>query len=445
MRDVRRYAIAIRQSVADLDGRVALADLLALEAVRVFLPNVFRFLPGAIDGLTLMSQESERYLDKHIQEDPMTLLTGFNAWHKARIETLISPAGKEEEAEAARTAKEVVISMIDRLFPAGAQLRQMSDSDSEPYVNEGAAKHLTERRVAHEHVLRFYLERAVGPVLMAFHDAERALARMGNHDELNGFVRSLDPARWQDVLFNVCRLEDQFRSEYVEPGGVVLLNLWPDMPEQSSGLGSLDDTRGAVRSVVLRLLRALEDAAAVEVAVRRILPQVTSLSAKVELILLIGYRKDTGQKLVSETAADEFSTTLRGEIRSASADDLAQEHRLWRVLYFAKDTAEASEEPLDIDASPEFTFALLRSVCGETITGSLGSRSVSRSPTLNWNVLIDLYGGEEMLKTQIESLNAQFDDLKAWLKSRAISPDDAERLLKLANEYARGELHSTEC
>ena len=445
MRDVRRYAIAIRQSVSDLDGRVALADLLALEAVRVFLPNVFRFLPGAIDGLTLMSQESERHLDKHIQEDPMTLLTGINAWHKARIETLISTAGKEEEAEAARAGKAVVISMIDRLFPAGAQLRQMSDSDSEPYVSEEAAEHLTKRRVAHEHVLRFYLERAVGPALMAFHDAERALARMGNHDELNGFVRSLDPARWQDVLSNVCRLEDQFRSEHVEPGSVVLLNLWPDMPEQSSGSGFLDDTRGAVRSVVLRLLRALEDATAVEAAVRRILPQVTSLSAKVELILLIGYRKDAGYKLVSETAADEFSTTLRGEIRSASADDLAQEHRLWRVLYFAKDTAEASEEPLDIDASPEFTFALLRSVCGETITGSLDSRSVSRSPTLNWNVLIDLYGGEETLKTQIESLNAQFDDLKAWLKNRAISPDDAERLLELANEHARGELHSTEC
>ena len=235
MRDLRRYAIAIRQTVADLEGQVALADLLALEAVRVFLPNVFRCLPGVIDGLTVMSDETGRYLDRHIHEDPVTLLGGLNTWHKDQINELIMAAGKKEEAEAARTAKGVVEAVISRLFPAGNQLRRMSDDDSTPFVSDEAAEHLRERRVAHEHVLRLYLERAVGPELMAFHDAERALARMGDHDELNEFARSLDPARWQDVLSNLCRLEDQFRSERVEPGGVALLNLWPDMPERSSG------------------------------------------------------------------------------------------------------------------------------------------------------------------------------------------------------------------
>ena len=444
MRDLRRYAIAIRQTVAALDGQVALADVLALEAVRVFLPSVFRFLPTAIDGLTGMSRDSERYFDRHIQEDPITLLTGFSAWHKARIETLISAAEKEEEVEALQTAKAVVVSMIDRLFPAGAQLRQMSENDSEPYMTEEASERLSQRRVAHEHVLRLYLERAVGPALMAFRDAERALARMGDHDELNGFTRSLDPARWQDVLSNLCRLEEKFRSEHVEPGSVMLLNLWPDMPERSSGSSFLDDSRGAVRSVVLRLLRALEDAAAVETAVRRILPQLTSLSAKVELVLLVGYQKDTGYKLVSESAADKFATMLCEEIKSASVDDLAGEYRLWRVLYFAKDTAAPGEAPLDIYGSPEFTFALLRSVYGETITGSLGNRAVSRSPTLKWNVLVDLYGGEKTLKVRIESLNTGFADLKPWIESKGILLDEAKRLLELANTYVRGQRPESE-
>ena len=206
----------------------------------------------------------------------------------------------------------------------------------------------------------------------------------------------------------------------------------------------MDDTRGAVRSVVLRLLRALEDAAAVEIAVRRILPQLTSLSAKVELVLLIGYRKDTGHKLVSESAADKFATMLREEIQSASADDLAREHRLWRTLYFAKDAAVQREAPLHIDESPEFTFALLQSVYGATITGSLGNRAVSRSPTLNWRVLTELYGGEETLKARIESLNRGFADLKPWIESRGISLDEAERLLQLANEYLRGKRPESE-
>ena len=58
MRDVRRYAIAIRETVGGLDGQVALADTLALEAIRLFLPDVFRLLPGAIDGLTGMTRAS---------------------------------------------------------------------------------------------------------------------------------------------------------------------------------------------------------------------------------------------------------------------------------------------------------------------------------------------------------------------------------------------------
>ena len=439
MRDVRRYAVAIRQTVAGLDGKVALADVLGLEAVRVFLPDVFRRLPGAIDGLTVMTQESERYLDRHIHEDPMTLLTGFNAWHKAQIEALISAAEREEESEAVRTARGVVEAMIDRLFPVGAQLRQLSDGDSTPYVSEEeAAEHLSEQRVAHANVLRLYLERTVSPELLAFHDAERALARMADLDGLNGFIRSLDPARWQDVLSNLCRLEDRFRPEHVEPGVIVSLNLWPDMLERSSGLGFLDDTIGTVRKITLRLLRALEDAAAIEVAMRRILPKVTSFSAKVELVLLIGYRQDTGHKLVSETAAHEFETMLGEQIRSASTDDFAREHRLWRVLYFAKDTLEPSEEALDIDNSPKLAFALLRSARGETITGSSGSRAVSRSPTLMWDVLVDLYGSETVLNERIEHLAEQREALKPWFERRGIAFHDAESVIELAQKYAGG-------
>src|SRR5262249_21766853 len=41
MRDVRRYAAAIQGTVAALNGEIAPADVLALEAIRVFLPDVF--------------------------------------------------------------------------------------------------------------------------------------------------------------------------------------------------------------------------------------------------------------------------------------------------------------------------------------------------------------------------------------------------------------------
>ena len=333
MRDVRRYAIAIRATVDGLDGQVARADVLALEAIRVFLPDIFRLLPSAIDGLTGMTQAVGRRLDRMTLQAPNDPLSELNKWLKAQVDGLITAAEKNREPETARTAREVVEAMIDHLFPVGARIRTMSDGESAPYANDDEAEHRTERRVAHDHILRRYLERTTSPELLTFHDAERALARMANRDRLNEFIRSFAPLRWQDVVSSLCDLADRFRPEHVEPGVVVLLNLWPDMPERPSSSSVLgDDARGTIRRATLRLLRVLEDAAGVEAAVRRILPHVSSLSSKVELVLLVGHREKSGYKLVSVTAANEFESRLRNEIRAASADDLAEErapHESW--------------------------------------------------------------------------------------------------------------------
>ena len=45
LRDVRRYNAAVRGTLINLRGQVELADVLGLEAIRIFLPDVFRRLP----------------------------------------------------------------------------------------------------------------------------------------------------------------------------------------------------------------------------------------------------------------------------------------------------------------------------------------------------------------------------------------------------------------
>lgn len=99
MRDVRRYALAVRGTIAGLDGQIALADALALEAIRVFLPDVFVRLHGAIDALTKTSDHLYG-----LREDPPQL--------KEQIEGLIA---------AAKDRGELVRAMISRLFPAATR------------------------------------------------------------------------------------------------------------------------------------------------------------------------------------------------------------------------------------------------------------------------------------------------------------------------------------
>lgn len=397
MRDVRRYAAAVHGTVRDLDGQAALADVLALEAVRVFLPDVFRQMHGSVDGLTTTSG-----LSYGGRGDPPHL--------KGQIDRLIEAAGGHAD---------VVRALVQRLFPAGQ--RHIGGSH---YGSDWKNRWLRERRVAHEDILRLYLERVIGEGLQAFTDAEQAWGRMADRGALDGYLRSLDAERLQDVISSLEAYEEQFAPKHVVPGSVVLLNLLPELPERQRGMFDLD-TRMVVGRVVYRLVRSLKDPDAIEAAVREILPQLTTLSTKAQLITMVGYQEGAGHKLVSESAAREFEERWRAEVRSVTADSLAQESELLRILLLAKRGAGPAEPGLDIPDSPHVSLALLRSARTEVRRQAEGSRAVRRLPRLAWDVLIDLYGNEDTLRERINRL-------------KTTQPEGVNELLELADKYLSG-------
>ena len=395
MRDVRRYAVATRGTVKALGGQIALADALALEAVRVFLPDVFSHLHGAVDALTTTSNAGIR---------------GDSPQLKAQIDRLV---------DTAKPQSEVVRAMIDRLFPAAE--RHIGGSH---YGADWKGRWLRERRIAHEHILRFYLERVAGEGLQAFTAAEHVWAHLADRGALDRHLRSLEPNLLQDVIASLEVYEDQFAAEHVVPGTIVLLNLLPDLPERQRGMFDFG-TALTVSRVTLRLIRSLKDPSAAEAAVRQILPELQCLSSKLELIDTVGHRKDVGHKLVSETAATELERAWRMEVRSASADQLAKEGDLLTVLLLTKRMADPSEDPLNISNSPQFTLALLRAAKSETLSQGLESRAVRRSPRLAWDALIQIYGDEATLRARVESI-------------KEIKPEGAGDLLELADRYLAG-------
>jgi hypothetical protein len=396
MRDVRRYSAAIHGTVRDLGGQVALVDVLALEAIRIFLPDVFRNMHSAVDGLT---NTSDGYGHRG---DPPHL--------KEQIEATINAAGDRGE---------VVRDLVQRLFPAGK--RHVGGSH---FGGDWKNRWLRERRVAHEHVLRFYLERVMGERLQAFADAENAWARMTDRTALETYLHSLPVERVEDVISSLEAYEDQFGPEHVVPATIVLLNLLPNLPDRQRGMFDLG-TRFVVGRVVYRLVRALKDPQAVEAAVREILPQVTSLSAKLELITDVGYREGAGHKLVSEAAAKSLEKEWRAAVRASNADQLARETELLRTLLPTKRDAEPDEPALTVPDSVAVTHALLKSARSETLSQSIGSRAVHRKPRLAWDALIEVCGNEIGLRQRIEALKTS-------------GPHNIGDLLELADKYLDG-------
>lgn len=396
LRDVRRYVAAVHGTVRQLDGQVALVDVLALEAVRVFLPDVFDELRRSVQGLTTPARSSV------YGSDPGQL--------KAQIDRILGASGDRDA---------VGKSLIQQLFPAAA--RHIGGSH---YGEDWMRTWLKERRVAHRDLLALYLERVTGDGLQAFNMAERAWAVMSDRHELEVVLRGVPIDEVQDVVAALESYEDDFTPAHVVSGAVVLLNLLAEAPERPQGM--LDFGTAMVFSrVVYRLLKSLPDEAAVEAAVAAILPDVPSLSSQLELISDVGHRENRGHKLATAAGAAQLERAWRDRVRAAPAEHLADEKELTKVLWLTVREAEPGEPALVIDPTPAVTAALLRSARSEARSQSLGSRAVRRESRLWWDGLIEIYGDETMLGERVAAL-------------RAAGLPDHDGVIDLAERYLDG-------
>jgi KAP family P-loop domain len=397
MRDVRRYAAAVGGTVRALDGQIALADVLALEAVRVFLPDVFHRMPGAVPALTTPSDGSFRGRDG---QDPL----------KAEIQALIDSAGSKAS---------VVTALIERLFMAAQ--RHISGMN---YGGEWLRRWLRERRVAHADIFRLYLERVVGEGLLAFNQAEIAWAKMVDPDAFVAHLSALGRDQVVDTIASLEAYEDEVTPERVLPGVVSLLNMLPTLPETERGMFSLG-TQMAVGRVVYRLIRSQNSETFVESVVRGALPLLQTAFAKLTLVQMVGHREGIGHRLVPENIAKEFERTWRNDFRSLSNEALAHEFELLRSFLVAKREAEPDEPTVVVPTDVRITRTLLLSAQSESRSQAMGSRAVTSSARLAWKVLADIYGTEEALHQRIEDL-------------RAANFEDCVEVLKLADRYLGG-------
>lgn len=375
LRDVTRLGLSARPTIRALAHQVEVVDILALEAVRVFRPEIFEALHGARIALT---------------ETQSVWGQAKTPGRKAEIEALLEVAAGDEG---------VVRALIRHLFPAARTYIENNTFGSD-WLDTWKREH----RVAYIGYLELYFGRTLPADLVVFQQAEHAYALFTDADALCDYLDSIPNADLESVIAGL----EVYRAEYPEvsvvPVSVDLLNRIADMPVRHSR-GMFDVMRPdiVVTRVVIQLLRRLEDEAARERAVREILAGVESYSSQELLIRSVGRVDDPANALISTGFTAELDNELMHRVRNAPSPVLAREWGLFRVLWFVvnRDGAEYVPPALADVAGVRALFQSARSVARAQ---SMGSRHVTEEDRLAWDGLVKVAGGEDKLAGAVARL-----------------------------------------
>lgn len=392
MRDVTRFAISARSTVKSLGDEVDLVDVLAMEALRVFRPELMQRLSKLRGELTstrdIMSPKDER-----AQKAIAALLATF-----------------PEDAE-------VIRALFNRVFPVALQY-----IENNHYGSGWLGTWRTAHRMAHVDFLSLYFDRVAPDELVAFRNSERAFKLLSNGPALKEYLIGLNPEDLETVVEGLTSYEAEFTTDMIVPASITLLNLIDAIPEKKRreffDIGSRDITVGRV---VLRLLRRVEEEAEREALASLILDGIETYSSQLDFIHSVGYREGAGHKLVSEAFATQIQTEFVARLQGAPPAEPGREWDAWRIYDTVQ--TETGEVPLKPSDDPVLLRAVLHSLKSAVRSQSMGSRQVRSEDRLAWELLVQLFGSESAIEGVVRNVRKTLGD---------------DEVLQLADKYLSG-------
>lgn len=427
MRDVRRYVIAVRESLAALSDRIAVSDLLALEAARMFQPHSFKAILDFFEDITFApasrSQEhgTEKYLPRRERIDQrMRELDSFSEHQRRVLESLL---------------KRIFTNPFNNLSTT-------SEIDAE-FMN----KLLHEKRVAHRQIFCCYLERIDSFEIRDYYLAKQAVVRMNNFDKFQNFLYSLVEEERLGAISQLWLFTKLIQSDQVVSSIDTFLNLLPRLVFEneydSDGLGfyiplfidklldtHVGDKQPDDQSEILKDLLG------------KIFGSVISISSR--FILLEKIQSNfPSQFEAHHDALHRYQVMLYQETLNTSPDVLSKEFILARLYEFAKQRNESLDgtENLVIDNSPEITFAILFSSRSKGSKRSLDSSYDSKETGFTVGRLIQLFDDPEELKKRVRTMEENFKNVSTEFESLGCKPAivnsiliDAKRMVTETSE-----------
>ena len=379
IRDVKRYFISTKQTIKNLGDQIDLVDLFAMEALRIFHPEIFRRLVKLRYELT----EAYNFMD---QKDERS---------KKTIEKLLEDFPDDN----------VIHSLIEYVFPAALSAHESGD------LGSWRAAH----RMADIEFLNLYFDRVASDQLIAFRYSEYASDFLNDQAALKKYLtESVSLEMLADVISGFNTLEEKFTDNMAVPGSITLLNLIGSFPKQQR----LSDTVGRV---VYKLLRRVKDKKTREDFTKRIFNDIETYSSKIYFIdIVLTTPIDVVHLLVDTNFRNNILYKFTKEVGKTPSPTPSQEWDIGRVynaflgnLHNREDAETPKEKenkiPLNENADPILLRKVLHSFNPELSRPNYSSNA-QFSSHLDWGNLVKLFGSEDKVRAVLDKVREEFDD-----------------------------------
>jgi len=392
LRDVRRYVAVLPAAFASLGHEVEVIDVLALEAIRVLLPQVHAQLGELAPLLTDASR-------KATEES------------KARLMEFIDSGGSRKGA---------VDELCRLLFPVTQR-----DLGNQFFGPEWAPTWRRDRRVASQAVLDFYLIRTLAPGVAPARVVTQVFEALTDAARFNELLSGLENSVVEDLLSRLESYQERFRPDSADPATGVLIELYGRLQRPSQGPFDVNPDMKVDR-LLLRLLQPLSDAERTRI-VGSVIGRTTGYYGQLRLLDIVGYRRGVGNRLIPIEAWQGLHAKVVEEIRHLPSNVLANEVDPLRLILEAVEDNPSTRGELDSALKDRTLFLrILRKAATEVTVKPLGSLAVERTATLMWGQLLSAVGGQSVLQELVESV----DDTNLEVGDRAV--------LDLAKKYLAG-------
>lgn len=379
MRDVNRYLLSLRPTLAALGEEIQTVDLIALEAIRIFRPQWFSQVKVLRSALTSTSGTNFGG-------------SGKSKRFQADIDQLIDVAGNE--AAVAR-------SLILRVFPAASQY--LSNT---VYGSEWSSRWRAEHRLAHHEWLAAYLDRVEPAELSAFRKAETFVALLENESDPANFVATVPAEQLTELYRAIGSFDAKLSVRAAAYAVVALADRTIDLTEtQISGIFTIrrDNIAGAAIGGILKDLASEDERGDVVIAA---FPKIASLSDRMNLLQMLSSESVSADVAVANSVLVDLENSL---IRSLSGR-VAHPDREWnigRLFWFARDRGAQIEIDIEDFGTVRAVFESLR---GRNRRQSIDSRHVAVEEVLPWEIVEQLFGSEARIREALVVLRSSSDE-----------------------------------